>query len=283
MKKVGLIINKDKDVDFTITNKILDWILEKSVLVYVNDKLDYNHQRLIYVDKLQMFENVDFVITLGGDGTILGVAREIVEYEIPILGVNLGHLGFITEVEIKELFYALEKVLNGDYNIEKRIMLHAQVITKGKEVKSFYALNDICITRGYLSRMVKLNTYINNDFVDIYNSDGLLVSTPTGSTAYSLSAGGPIVNPTLNVMLITPICPHSLKSRTLVVSENDKIDIHVDGDSGDVIYITADGQEGYKLLSGDVVKVKKLEKSLSLIKVLDRSFYDILRNKLKDR
>lgn len=283
MKKVGLIINKDKDVDFTITNKILDWILEKSVLVYVNDKLDYNHQRLIYVDKLQMFENVDFVITLGGDGTILGVAREIVEYEIPILGVNLGHLGFITEVEIKELFYALEKVLNGDYNIEKRIMLHATVITKGKEVKSFYALNDICITRGYLSRMVKLNTYINNDFVDIYNSDGLLVSTPTGSTAYSLSAGGPIVNPTLNVMLITPICPHSLKSRTLVVSENDKIEIHVDGDSGDVIYITADGQEGYKLLSGDVVKVKKLEKSLSLIKVLDRSFYDILRNKLKDR
>lgn len=283
MKKVGLIINKDKDVDFTITKKILDWILEKSVLVYVCDKLDYNHPKLVFVDKIQMFENVDFVITLGGDGTILGVAREIVEYEIPILGVNLGHLGFITEVEIKELFYALEKVLSNDYYIEKRLMLHAQVVTKNNVVKNFYALNDICITRGYLSRMVKLNTYINNNFVDVYNSDGLLVSTPTGSTAYSLSAGGPIVNPTLNVMLITPICPHSLKSRTIVVSENDSIDINVDGDSGDVIYITADGQKGYKLLSGDVVNVKKLEKSLNLIKVLDRSFYDILRNKLKDR
>lgn len=283
MKKVGLIINKDKDVDFTITKKILDWILEESVLVYVCDKIDYNHPKLVFVDKIQMFKNVDFVITLGGDGTILGVAREIVEYEIPILGVNLGHLGFITEVEIKELFYALEKVLSNDYYIEKRLMLQAKVITKNNVVKNFYALNDICITRGYLSRMVKLNTYINNNFVDVYNSDGLLVSTPTGSTAYSLSAGGPIVNPTLNVMLITPICPHSLKFRTIVVSENDSIDIHVDGDSGDVIYITADGQEGYKLLSGDVVNVKKLEKSLNLIKVLDRSFYDILRNKLKDR
>lgn len=283
MKKVGLIVNKDKDVDFTITKQLLDWLVKESVSVFIYDEIDYFHENIIHCTKRKMFENVDFVITLGGDGTILGVAREIVEFDVPILGVNLGHLGFITEVEIKEMFFALKEVLCGEYHVENRIMLHSQVITKGNIVKSFYALNDICITRGYLSRMVKLNTYINNNFVDVYNADGLLVSTPTGSTAYSLSAGGPIVNPTLNVMLITPICPHSLKSRTIVVSEDDKIDIHVDSNSGDVIYITADGQEGYKLISGDIVSVKRMEKSLKLIKVLNRSFYDVLRNKLKDR
>lgn len=283
MVKVGLIVNKDKDQGYVVTKDIVNWLLNKNLLVYVDYDLGIKCKNINCVNKEYIYQNSDFVIILGGDGTILGAAREIVSYDTPILGVNLGNLGFITEVEQKEVFVALEKIIKGEYKIENRLMIKAEVYRDNKLKKTLYALNDFCITRGYLSRMVKLNTFVGHHFVDAYNADGLLVSTPTGSTAYSLSAGGPIVNPTLNLMLITPICPHSLKSRTVVVSDQDTIYIEVDETNPDKIYIAADGQEGYELIKGDKIKIQKLEKNLNLIKISQRSFYDVLRDKLRDR
>ncbi|CDF58198.1 NAD(+)/NADH kinase [Thermobrachium celere] len=283
MVKVGIVVNREKDAEFKLTTEIVKWLLDRNLCVYVYYDLGIKNNNLICTDKDKIYRNSDFVIILGGDGTILGVAREIQKYNTPILGVNLGRLGFITEVEINDIYNALDRVLAGDYRIEKRIMIKADVFRENKCLKTFFALNDICITRGYLSRMVKLDAYIENNLVDTYNADGLLISTPTGSTAYSLSAGGPIVNPTLDVMLLTPICPHSLKSRTIVVSSDDEINVVVDRSQEGLIYLTADGQEGYELVGGDLVKIKRALNCLNLIKISNRSFYDILRNKLKDR
>jgi NAD+ kinase len=212
----------------------------------------------------------------------LGVARQILWLQTPILGINMGHLGFITEIETEDVFCSLERILKGQYKIEERMLLEAIVIKDDVQVETFYCLNDIGITRGTLSRIITLKTFIDNNYVDTYNADGLLISTPTGSTAYSLSAGGPIVSPKVNVILMTPICPHSLSSRSIVVSQNETIQVEVVDNYQDV-YLTADGQQGYKLKDGDKVIIKRAPFSARLLKVSGRSFYDVLRTKLKER
>lgn len=283
MLKVGIFVNREKDEGFEFTKDIIRWLLNNGFIVYIEYDLNIYNINLNIVDKDIMYNISDFIIVLGGDGTILGVARELIKYNTPILGVNLGNLGFITEVELKDIYNSLENIKNGNYNIEERMMLKADIFREEQKLRTYYALNDVCITRGYLLKLVKLNAYIGRNLIDKYNADGLLISTPTGSTAYSLSAGGPIVNPTMNLMLITPICPHSLKSRTIVVPDEDEIVIEVDALQNGKIYLTADGQESYELLPNDRIHINKALNSLRLIKTNNRSFYDILRNKLKDR
>lgn len=283
MVKVGIIVNSTKDRDLKVTFSITKWLEEKACEVIVSEIVadELKRPELGY-SLTEMYKQCDFVIVLGGDGTLLGAARQILWFQTPILGINMGHLGFITEVETNDIYISLEKILSRQYKIEDRMMLEAVVIKEEKKVETFYCLNDIGITRGTLSRMVKLKTFIDNSYIDTYFGDGLLISTPTGSTAYSLSAGGPIISPGVKVILLTPVCPHSLNSRSLVVSDEDTIKVEIIDDYHDV-HLTADGQQGYKLRNGDRVIIKKAPFSAKLIKVSNRNFYDVLRTKLRDR
>jgi NAD+ kinase len=283
MSKVGIIVNLTKDANLKVTSSIVNWIEEKNQEVLLSEITASQLSRPELGYSLQdIYKQSDFVVVLGGDGTLLGVARQAAPHKTPILGVNMGHLGFITEVEVDDVFKGLERVLSNDYLIEERMMLEASVIKEGHEMEAFYCLNDVVITRGSLSRMVTLRTFIDENYVDTYRADGLVVSTPTGSTAYSLSAGGPIVSPGVRVVLLTPICPHSLNSRGIVVSDEECIRIEV-VDNYQEVYLTVDGQQGYTMKSGDMVIIRKAPFAARLVKICQRSFYDVLRTKLKER
>jgi NAD+ kinase len=228
-----------------------------------------------------IFKKSDFVIVLGGDGTILGTARQASEYETPILGINLGHLGFLAEIEVKDIFKSLEAVFNNEIGIEKRLMLQASICKNGSS-KDFTALNDVVITRGTLSRIVALKIYIDNSFVTSLRGDGLIIASPTGSTAYSLSAGGPIVSPALSAITLTPICPHSFSNRSIVISSSETVRVDLIGDDSDA-YLTIDGQVGNKIEGGESIIIKKAKHTTNLVKLYNSSFYDVLREKLTER
>ncbi|HTF36236.1 MAG TPA: NAD(+)/NADH kinase [Myxococcota bacterium] len=220
---------------------------------------------------------VDLVIVLGGDGTLLSVARAVSDRPVPILGVNLGTLGFLTEVTLDELFAALERVLAGEVRVEPRMRLDVRALRDGGELARFLALNDAVLTKADLARMIDLETRAGGSAVTTYHADGLIVATPTGSTAYSLSAGGPIVLPELEAFLLTPICPHTLTQRPLVLPHSSQIEICVR--SRNEVQLTVDGQEGIALREGDVVAVRRSDHPVRLIASPFRSRFEILREK----
>jgi NAD+ kinase len=222
----------------------------------------------------------DMVLVLGGDGTILQVARSLVGSGLPIIGINLGDMGFLTAMEISELNKGLQQVLAGEYEVQNRMMLSAKVVRGGKEMASYEALNDIVISKGPFSRIIELFTYINHDFLEKFPGDGVIISTPTGSTGYSLSAGGPIVNPALNVIIITPICPHLLHHRSVIVHEEDEIRMKVLTRHAEVV-LTVDGQMGFTLQNEDEVVVKNSKNKTKLVNFKDKTFYNLLHYKLK--
>ena len=220
----------------------------------------------------------DLVVVLGGDGTLLSVAREVRD-RAPILGVNLGHLGFLTEVGRKELYPAMVSVLRGQFRLEERALLHVRMHRDGG-VHEYVVLNDAVITKSALSRMIRLRLRVDGSEVAVYRADGLMVSTPTGSTAYNLSAGGPIIHPDVRVAVITPICPHTLSLRPLVVPDSSALDIVLDTRHEEV-FLTLDGQEGSSLSFGDRIEVRVHDQRAHLVRVGLHTFYDGLRSKLR--
>jgi len=230
------------------------------------------------VARAEVAARADLVIVLGGDGTLLSVARAVSDHPVPILGVNLGTLGFLTEIALDELFAALELVLAGDYRVEKRMRLEVRALRQGVELARFLALNDAVLTKTDLARMIDLETRADGRQVTVYHADGLIVATPTGSTAYSLSAGGPIVLPELEAFVLTPICPHALTQRPLVLPESAEIEIRVL--SRAEVQLTVDGQEGALLREGDVVVVRRSAHPLRVIVSPFRTRFEILREKL---
>jgi NAD+ kinase len=281
VKKVGIIPNIDRDLNYDMTRQLVGWITEKghSVLISkeVADFIGYSH----YVQDInEVYSTSDFLISLGGDGTLLNVARMAALYNTPIIGINLGTLGFLTTVEKKDAKVALEKVLSGEYTLEKRMMLEANILNGDPEHQGLLGLNDICITRGSLSRLINTKIYINDEFVDLFRGDGIILSTPTGSTAYNLSAGGPILVPDSQIMVITPICPHSLYSRSFVVSGDDIIKVEFEGIINTDIMLSVDGQTGITVAINDVITIKKSNYITTIIKTNKQSFYKILRQKI---
>ena len=224
---------------------------------------------------------VDLVIVVGGDGTFLRVAREVAHMELPLLGINLGYKGFLAEIEVANLVSYLEKLVSGDYYMGARMMLQTSIIRNGENVFASHSLNDVIISRGPFSRIIKLDTYINNDFLESYPGDGLIIATPTGSTGYSLSAGGPVVNPSLQVLLITPICPHLLYQRSVIVDRDDLVSVVIATTSAD-IYLTLDGQEGFALQHNDCVRVKRADCFTRVIIFPESNFYKVLHDKLME-
>jgi NAD+ kinase len=225
-------------------------------------------------------ESVKLLVVLGGDGTLLGVARSLPERPAPVLGVNLGKLGFLTETALGDLDDVLSEVLEGRFRVEERMMLEARVMRGNRVIATSRLLNDVVINKSALARILEMDVRIDGQFVAIYHADGLIVATPTGSTAYSLSAGGPIVLPGLKAFCITPICPHALTNRPLVVPDSVTIQVTLESESPDV-YCTMDGQVGLPLKAGDRVRVKRSATTLPLIVPRPRNYFDVLRNKLR--
>lgn len=282
MKTIGIAVNQSKPSAVEVAKQLIDFLESKGATVFIDsavaDKIDRMDIGLA-VD--QFPDRVNLVFVLGGDGTLLGIARKLAVHDLPILGINLGHLGFLSEAEPDDLPNAVDRVLNGDYHLEKRMMLEASIIRNGQVIHNGSALNDVGIAKGSFGRMVTLSVYVDDMYVDKYSGDGLILSTPTGSTAYSLSCGGPIVSPHINVILITPICPHTLNSRPIIIQKDQEIRVEVSATHND-IGVTIDGQVGYKLEVGDQVLVRKSMHYTTLIKWQDRGFFDVLRQKLND-
>ncbi|NCO24543.1 MAG: NAD(+) kinase [Candidatus Infernicultor aquiphilus] len=281
LNSVGLVINYEKEKAQEITNWIVDWLSFKKIKVYVEGGKDKGIRRKDFsCTNEKFFNSVDLIISLGGDGTLLRAAKIAATDGIPIFGVNLGGLGFLTQIGIDNLEIFLEKIYQGKCFLDERMMLDGIVKRKEKEIKKFTALNDIVIGKGAFARLISLATYINDDYVITYSADGLVISTSTGSTAYSLSAGGPIVNPNINSMILTPICPHTLSTRPLIIGENDQVRITLELSEEEVM-VTIDGQEGFTLEPKDEVIVKKSIYKTRLIAFKEKSFYAILREKLR--
>lgn len=279
MKKIGIICKAGRPEPPEILKELLPWLRKKGFETFLDSEtaaiLDMEGHPRSQIPSL-----VDVIVVLGGDGTMLSVARLVCEKGIPILGVNLGGLGFITEVQRAELYEAMDKILSGECSFEERIMLTAHIHRHGERIAEYTVLNDVVINKGALARIIDLETYINKAYVTTFKADGLIVSTPTGSTAYSLSAGGPILYPTLNSIVLTPICPHTLTNRPIVLPDDVLIEIALKSPSEDV-FLTLDGQVGFSLRQNDIVEVKKSPYKTKLLIPYERDYFQILRTKLK--
>lgn len=279
MKRIGIICKRGKIEAIEILRGFVPWLKSKEIEVFVEPEA----AKLLNakgVEKEQMPSLVDLIIIFGGDGTMLSVARLVGGKNIPILGINLGGLGFITEINKDELYEALDMALSGKYLIEERIMLSAFVYRNGEKIADFLVLNDVVINKGTLARIIDLETFVNRVYLTEFKSDGLIISSPTGSTAYSLSAGGPILYPTLNCIIITPICPHTLTHRSIVLPDTFIIEVVLISDIEDVV-LTLDGQVGFSLKKDDRVEVRKSEFKTKIMMPPDRDYFQVLRKKLK--
>lgn len=281
MKKIALFLNLEKSNSSELADEVISYLEKKRVGVFIYSGIDDDANLCkLKLDKEDVLEEVDCILVLGGDGTILKAARTLADKDIPILGINLGYLGFLAELEPKNLKVGLDKLIEKEYRTVKRMMLNASVIRNNVEIGNFTALNDIVVTKGGFARMVEYDIYVEDQYASTYIADGLIVSSPTGSTAYSLSAGGPIVSPELELLIFTPICPHTLYARPIIISSEKSLKVVICSKQSDVM-ITMDGQCGLELQLADVISVTKSQYNTKLIRFDDKSFYSILREKLK--
>jgi len=286
MKRIGIIAKQNKPEAVPIVRSLVEWLRPKKIEVFIEEGMGKLVQppltgpQLNSVEREDIPRHVEMIIVLGGDGTLLSVARLVRDYAVPILGVNLGGLGFLTEITLKELYRVLERVVQGDFTTDERVVLNASVIRRGERMAEFIVLNDAVINKGALARIIDLETTINGEYLTTFKSDGLILSTPTGSTAYNLSAGGPIVHPSLHCIIITPICPHTLTNRPIMIPDDVEIRAMLKTKQQEVI-LTLDGQQGFPLEFEDVVEVKKAEGRILLIKSPYRHYFEVLREKLK--
>lgn len=228
----------------------------------------------------QMGSHIDIAIVVGGDGTLLHVARTLAEHSVPVIGVNQGRLGFLTDIPLANMEGEVGKILDGECQAERRLLLYAEVHRGGKILHAARAFNDVIITKGEVARLIEYETYIGDQFVNSARGDGIIIATPTGSTAYAMSAGGPILHPTLPALAVVPICPHTLSNRPIVVSSDSIIQIVVVGLMAGHAHVTFDGQLNYNLEDGDRIYVRRAEHWVELLHPLARNHYDVLREKL---
>lgn len=279
MKKIAIFPNLYKPESPVVLQRVLDFFKGKDVQLMMQERRAkiFNHPELGVHGLVD--EDIDIGISIGGDGTLLGVCRKLYAKDIPCCGINIGHVGFLADIELPELEGRLEKLLEGDYHIETRTVISGSVQSRGEKRFLGHALNDVVISKGGVARMLRLGMSINDYRITDYKADGVIVSTATGSTAYSLSAGGPVVNPAIQALLITPICPHTLDVRPMIIPDSDEVRIHIAAVHQD-IQLTFDGQESYPLIPGDEVIIRKGRHPVQIIKFEDRNYYYTLKNKL---
>lgn len=277
MKHFHIITNEIKDKDLSISTK-LQAIIEKhggSSKVFLCNKDGIEKQK----------SNADFVLVLGGDGTLLSVAREVAGTGMPVLGINLGTLGFLAEVEPNRMEEAIERLMNGDYLTEERMMLDATVVHDGKETVLSSALNDVTLTRCGSLQMIRYSIYVNGKLLCNMGADGVIVSTPTGSTGYNMSAGGPIAEPGAKLMMLTPVCAHTLNSRSVILRSDDEVEIII-GTANDgrtlTVEAASDGNEKILMSTGDSLRIRKSDKTTIIVKLDERSFLEALQRKMSE-
>jgi NAD+ kinase len=280
-KTIGIISRPRRSILAEIVPKLLAWLHERGVATLIDfETAGPVNQTESGKTRHQIAQEAELLLVLGGDGTLLAAAREAAPHGIPILPINLGGLGFLTSFTIEELYPALEDVLAGRAPVSERVMLLAERTQDGLALAQQRVLNEAVVHKGTLARMIELELYIDQGFVCRYRADGLIVATPTGSTAYSMSAGGPIVHPSVESILITPICPHTLSDRPIVVADVSEVELRM-AENSDSVFLTLDGQTGVPLQAGDRVRITRAAERLKLIHPPNKIYFEILRNKLK--
>lgn len=284
--RVGLVAKQRVEAAASVLVELTSWLTSRGIGVVFEKEtalLAGASPDLPTVTKEELPRACELIVLLGGDGTLIGMARRIAraEVDVPIAGVNFGSLGFLTEITLDDLYPSLEAVLAGTAPIDERMMLHARTMRGGTVFADELVLNDVVITKAALSRIIELSVSIEGDAVMRVRADGLIIATPTGSTAYNLAAGGPIVHPAVDAVLLTPIAPHMLTNRPLVVTGASEISVEPDMNGNEEVFVTFDGQSGHALQTGDVIVIRCAERPLRLLRSASRSYFDVLRQKLK--
>lgn len=279
----GIWANTDKPAFWKVLPDIVSWAKDKGLDLYITTRIESQLKDLDLdsqlIESADDFAKLDFIMTLGGDGTILSLARAVGDRSTPILGIHLGELGFLAEVILEDMFTRLDAVAAGDFNIQKRMVIKC-VVNSGNEPQTFHALNDIVVDRGKSHRLLTCELLANDDFVAKYKADGLIVATPTGSTAYSLASGGPIVIPTFGSMVVTPICPHTLTLRPIVFPDDQVLKISFPENGGQDITLAIDGQVNEYLKSTAKVMIQKASFEINMVNFTDSNYFNTLRTKL---
>ncbi|HVP54563.1 MAG TPA: NAD(+)/NADH kinase [Candidatus Eisenbacteria bacterium] len=280
MKSVAIISKPWKQELASILPELLSWFHQRSYQIYMDQETaQYTNGEHVLPREAIGAKHPDFVLVLGGDGTLLSAARAVAHEGIPILAVNLGSLGFLTEIPLNELYVALEAVDQGQCPVEFRSVLDCQLVRGPECISQHFALNDVVVNKSAISRLVEFDLYIDGNFVFQYKADGVIIATPTGSTAYSLAAGGPVMMPSVEAFVVTPVCPHSLTHRPLVVTDKSQIELRVETGE-EQAFLSIDGQVGVPVQQGDRVLCQRAPHKVKLMRVR-RTFFEVLRNKLK--
>ena len=281
LKTIGVVVGPQKSAAIAVVCDLLKWCEYRGIGLRAAEQVaEQVHCAPLVVKEGELAEDVNLIVVLGGDGTMLGASQLVGSRSIPVLGVNFGFLGYLTEFTLPELFTALEGVLEGNFRIDHRMMLDVGVKRGGQVIETHRALNDAVVNKSALARMIELECYVNDHFVNSFRADGMIVATPTGSTAYSLSAGGPIVHPSMSAILLTPICPHMLSNRPVVLPGDSVIDLLFKQASEDVM-LTIDGQRGISLTPDDRIVLLRSQTTFDMVRPTNRNYFEVLRTKLK--
>ncbi|MGI8642431.1 MAG: NAD(+)/NADH kinase [Pyrinomonadaceae bacterium] len=280
IKCVGVVVKPNHKEAWETACKLSDWLAERGINLIGKPHAENKICKIQTVEAEEFKTDADLIVVLGGDGTMISTARLTGDHEVLVLGINYGSLGYLTEFRIEEMFSALEAILEGNYEIDRRVMLDVEHWREEEMLETGRVLNDVVINKAALARIIEIEVNLNNLYVNSFRADGLIVATPTGSTAYNLSAGGPIVYPSMNAIVLTPICPFTMTNRPIVVPDKEEIVMKLKSEIEGVM-LTLDGQIGLPIKANDRVLIRKSSTNFNLVKPPNRNYFDVLRNKLK--
>ena len=286
IKRIGVIVKPHQPDALETLCRLTSWLSEHGITLVGPTEVEREtiERRtgctIDVVHESELARQVDLILVLGGDGTMIATSRMIGDVRVPVIGVNYGGLGYLAEFPLEELFPALESILAGQYQVQQRLMLTVELWRGEELVTRNRVLNDVVVNKSALARIIEIEAYLNEQFVNLFRADGLIVATPTGSTAYNLSAGGPIIYPSMNAVVITPICPFTLSNRPIVVPDDSMIEVRLVTEKEEVAW-TLDGQVGFPLQAGDRAVIRKSKTAFNLVQPPNRNYFEVLRNKLK--
>ncbi|MDQ3133473.1 MAG: NAD(+)/NADH kinase [Acidobacteriota bacterium] len=286
IRRVGVLVKPHQPEALPTLCRLLEWLTERGVTLVAGPKIERapivqeTGCALETLEHEELAASVDMIVVLGGDGTMISTARLLDNRDVPVLGVNYGTLGYLAEFRVDEMMTALESIFEGNYRLDRRVMLAAELRRGEEKLLRNRVLNDVVVSKSALARIVEIETWFDKQFVNCFRADGLIISTPTGSTAYNLSAGGPVVYPSMNAVVITPICPHTLSNRPIVVPDDAEIEVVLKTPSEEVA-LTLDGQVGYRMEAGDRIVISKSRTTFNLMQPINRNYFEVLRGKLK--
>jgi NAD+ kinase len=286
IKRIGIVLKPNQPDALRTVCELVSWLDERGIALVGTPEIERDRIELEtgcaveQVEREELAAHVDLILVLGGDGTMIATARMLGEREVPVLGVNYGGLGYLAEFRIEELYQALDSILSGNFRLDKRVMLDVELRRGDERITHNRVLNDVVINKSALARIIEIEAYLNQRFVNSFRADGLIISTPTGSTAYNLSAGGPVIFPSMNAVVITPICPFTLSNRPIVVPDDATIELLLKTDQEEVT-LTLDGQVGVSLKVEDRAVIRKSSVTFNLVQPSNRNYFDVLRDKLR--